>query len=86
MPFPYAFLDLSGENNMKLQDETIKEIEQLPPSALSRVYDLILSLKKEHRPPRKAPAPAPYLKARDILSKCSGSISDDIIYARKDRL
>jgi hypothetical protein len=71
---------------MKLQDETIKEIEQLPPSALFRVYDLILSLKRKNKPPQKEAAFAPYLRARVILDKCKGSMSDDIINARKDRL
>ncbi len=71
---------------MKLQDETIKEVEQLPASELLRVYDLILSLKRKHRPPQKAPASASYLKARGILCKCSGSMSDDIVDARKDNV
>ena len=71
---------------MKLQDDTIKEIEQLPPSALFRVYDLILSLKKKDRPSQRASASAPYLRARNILKKCKGSMADDIIDARKDRL
>jgi hypothetical protein len=71
---------------MKLQDEAIKEIEQLPPSALFRVYDLILSLKKKHRHSQGASGSAPYLRARNILDKCKGSMADDIIDSRRDRL
>jgi len=71
---------------MKLQDETIREIEQLPVSELLRVYDLVVSLKRKQVSPREASTPSPYLKARSILSKCSGSMADDLISAREDRL
>lgn len=71
---------------MKLQDEAIKEIKQLPPNTLARVYDFILSIKKEHPLITKRTAPAPYLRARNILKKCKGSMAEDIISARRDRL
>ncbi len=71
---------------MKLQDETIKEIKQLPPNALSRVYDFILSIRKEYPQTTKRTVPAPYLRARNILKKCKGSMAEDIINARRDRI
>jgi len=71
---------------MKLQDEAIKEIKQLPPTALSRVYDFILSIRKEYPQTTKITAPAPYLRARNILKKCKGSMAEDIIKARRDRI
>ena len=71
---------------MKLQDEAIKEIKQLPPNALSRVYDFILSIRKDYPQSTKKAVPAPYLRARKILKKCKGSMAEDIINARMDRL
>jgi len=70
---------------MKIKEETIKELNQLPPYQLSKVYDFIQAIKKE---PAQLPRnrEAPYLRTREILKKCKGSLADDIVADRDDRL
>jgi len=71
---------------MKIKDQTIKELEELKPGELIKVYDLILSFKR--RPPeekRKRDFPA-YLKVREALKQCKGSMSEDVLLGREDRI
>ena len=70
---------------MKLKEETIKEINQLPPEELIRVYDFIQFIKKEQIKGGTKERP-PYLRSREILRKCEGSLADDIINGRKERV
>ena len=71
---------------MKLKEQTIRELENLTPRELGSVYDLILCIKnKRAQPDVRAPSPS-YKQARTVLSKCKGSLSKDIISARRDRI
>ena len=72
---------------MKIKDEAIKALETLPAAELMVVYDLILSLKgksEEHQAIRDT-AP-PYMMVREALAGCKGSLSDEIISAREERV
>ena len=71
---------------MKMQEETIREIKQLPPETLSRVYAFVLSMKKRVPETHKKTVSSSYLRIRAILNKCSGSLSEDIIRTREDRI
>ena len=75
---------------MQIQDRLIYEIESLPPESVINVYEMVMDLKnynapsvKKHDSEGEIPA---YLRIQKILKKCSGSLSDDIISARKDRI
>ena len=70
---------------MKIKEETIKELNKLPPYQLSKVYDFIQAIKKEPAQPLRR-SQASYLRAREILKKCSGSLADDIVADRDDRV
>jgi hypothetical protein len=70
---------------MTLEEQTIKEIKQLPPHYLTLVYNHILLLKGSQAPCGRKQL-APYLKARHILSKSRVSLSEDIINSREDRI
>lgn len=71
---------------MKIKDQTVKELEKLEPAELHVVYELIQSLKgKTGRKPSEK-ARASYQKAREALRSCKGSMSDDILQARHDRV
>lgn len=69
---------------MKIKEEAIKEIEEMKPAELLRVYDLILSLKGKP-PGKKGEIPA-YLRVREALKQFKDSLSDDILSAREDRV
>ncbi len=75
---------------MQLKERLINEINTLPPEAVIDVYEMVLDLKNykysSNKPSSgrgKIPA---YLRAQEILKKCTGSLSGDIISAREDRI
>ncbi len=75
---------------MQIKERLINEINTLPPEAVIDVYEMVLDLKSYKSLSHivssgKGKVPA-YLQAQEILKKCSGSLSDDIISAREDRI
>ncbi len=71
---------------MKMKEQAIKELEELKPNELIKIYDLILSLKRQP-PGEKARGDLPaYLRVREALKQCKGSLSEDILVAREDRV
>lgn len=71
---------------MKIKDQTIRELEELKAPELIKIYDLILSLKKGAVDGRKEKIVPAYLKVRDALKQCKGSLSEEILLARDDRI
>lgn len=71
---------------MKIKEQTIKELETLGPSDLYVVYDLIQSMKVKQKKQRIEGAVRAYQKVREILKHCKGSLSDDILNSRADRI
>jgi hypothetical protein len=71
---------------MKIKDQAVKELEELRPTELIKVYDLILSLKKKTVNGRKEKIVPAYLKVRGALKQCKGSLSEDILLVREDRI
>ncbi len=71
---------------MKLRDQTINAIKDMPLDDLLKVHELVFFLKN-----RGVPTPAQgkdihsFAKIRKILSKCKGSLADDIRKDREDR-
>jgi len=71
---------------MKIKDQAIRELEDLKPGDLLKVYDLIVTLKKGlPGEKRKRDVPA-YLRVREALKQCKGSLSEDILLGREDRV
>lgn len=71
---------------MKIKDQAVKELEELEPTEIIKVYDLILSLKKRKVDARKENIVPAYLKVRGALKQCKGSLSEDIVSVREDRI
>ena len=71
---------------MKMKDKTIKELEGLKPDDLLKIYDLILSLKRDLNKKTKEETTPPYMKVREALKSCKGSLSEDILSLREDRV
>ena len=71
---------------MKIRDQAIKELQELKPTELIKVYDLILSLKKRTLSARKEKNVPAYLKVRGALKQCKGSLSGDVLAVREDRI
>ena len=71
---------------MKIKERAIEEIQELSPQEVTSVYNLILALKKERPNHRTEERVAPYKRAREILAKCEGSLAEDIMQERKDRI
>ncbi len=71
---------------MKLKEQAIKKLDELKPEALSRVYDLIIELKRTNQAKKSKTTAADYIKTREALKQCKGSLSENIIQEREDRI
>lgn len=71
---------------MKIKEQTLKELETLSPSELNIVYDLIFSLKSKMDRKQIGKPHQAYKRVRDILKVCHGTLSDDVIRLREDRI
>ncbi len=71
---------------LNLKEQTIKELNGLKPQALAKVYDFITELKRMNQAPKRKPSTVDYLKVREALKQCKGSLSDDIMIERQDRI
>ena len=69
---------------MKPKDRLLKELENLSNSNILKVYDLVLTLKEKEK--TKVTSSKDYLRAREALKNCKGSLSDDIKEERKERV
>ena len=71
---------------MKLKEQAIKKLDELKPEALARVYDLITELKRTSQAKKNKMTVTDYMKVREALKQCKGSLSEDIIQEREDRI
>ncbi len=71
---------------MRLREQTKKCLEELEPKALAQVYDLISELKRAAGPGQQKKNSQDYLKVRKALNTCTGSLTDDILMGREDRI
>lgn len=58
----------------------------MKPTELIKVYDLIISLKKRTLNARKEKGVPAYLKVRGALKQYRGSLSEDVLAVREDRI
>jgi hypothetical protein len=70
---------------MKIKEKAMKELEAMTPSEVIMLYDLMLSLKTKAKERLLSHSKA-YLKVREALSECKGSLSNDILMGREDRV
>lgn len=75
---------------MRAKEKIIQELNHLNRTEILKVYNLISALKsnvpqgdKAKRGRRFSTA---YLKAREALKNCKGSLAEDIIAGREDRV
>ena len=71
---------------MLLKEKIIKEIDQLNPIELARIYDMVMILKRQHSIDKSPSSKNSYLKVRKALKSYQGSISEVIIDQRAERL
>lgn len=72
---------------MRILSRAIKTMETLPPDDLMAVYNVMLTMKKRRKHKEAGLQNVySYRKVRSILSKCPGSMSEDIKQGREDRL
>lgn len=71
---------------MKLKEQTKRSLDELEPKALAQVYDLITELKRAAGPKPQKTESDDYLKVRKALNTCKGSLTDDILMEREDRI
>ncbi len=70
---------------MKIKEIAKAELDSLTPDQLTKVYELIVSLKEKEQPSQKT-SQSSYLAVRKALSNCKGSLSEDIHLIREDRI
>ena len=67
------------------KERLLKELETLSNSNILRLYDMALTLKEQETSLKKKSS-KDYLRVRKALKSCSGSLSDDIIEERNERV
>ena len=71
---------------MRIRDQAIKELSVLQPNELVVVYDVIQSLKNRSSTKPEAKSSPPYLRVREALISCGGSMNKDVSLEREDRI
>jgi len=75
---------------MKAKEQIIQELNHLNRMEILKVYNLISALKSNMPQGDKAKSSmrfsTAYLRAREALKNCKGSLADDIITEREDRV
>lgn len=71
---------------MKLKEQAKRRLDELEPKGLAQVYDLITELTRTGGGRRKRAVSNDYLKVREALKPCKGSLADDIMQEREDRI
>jgi len=76
------------EEPMKIKRQIIDDLDRLTPSEILTVYSMVAEMKRCRESAATAIQPAQYsfIRVRKALSKCTGSLGDDIISAREDRV
>jgi len=71
---------------IKIKKRTIRELDELKPDALVKVYDLITELKRTMNEVKKTKTTtSDYMKVREALRQCKGSLAEDVTLGREDR-
>jgi hypothetical protein len=75
---------------MKAKEQIIQELNHLNRLEILKVYNLISALKSNmpqgDKGKRSRRFSTAYLRAREALKNCKGSLADDIIAEREDRV
>lgn len=71
---------------MQAKERLLKEIESLNSQQILKIYELVLTLKKQNQQVAPRNNPTGYLRTRAALRNCKGSLSEDIIEERNDRI
>ncbi len=71
---------------MKVRERTIEELNHLRPTEILEVYNLILSLKNSKNDVPSKKSETAYLKVREALKRCKGSLAEDILLQREERI
>lgn len=71
---------------MKVREQAIEELSHLTPTEVLEVYNLILSLKSNTRKVQAKKPVTAYLRVREALKNCKGSLADDILLEREERI
>ena len=71
---------------MQAKDRLLKEIETLGSDNIMKVYDIVLSFKKQEGEITVRKKQDGYLRTRLALKNCRGSLSKDILDNRAERI
>jgi len=71
---------------MKIADRIAEDVQTLDPAQMLLVYDLISSLKTRRQPDVAVDVPEVCRRVRTALAGCRGSMSDDVIALRDDKV
>lgn len=70
---------------MKLKTRLIEEIKTLSNSNILRLYDMAMTLKECEKPNLKTTSDD-YISVRKALGNCKGSLSEDILEERNEKI
>ena len=70
---------------MRAKERLLRELDALSNRDILKVYDLVLTLKEQDET-KEVKSTKNYLRVRDALKGCSGSLTDDIAEERDERI
>jgi hypothetical protein len=70
---------------MEIRERTIDEIKKLDSNSLSTLYEIVMSMKKSHNGKKKNSLFS-YQRVRESLRNVKGSLSEEIVRDRDDRI
>lgn len=72
---------------MTVQERLIERVKQLEPEAALRLYDMALSYRREPEPTEGALSCIDAMeRSRRVLAGFEGSLAEDVLAAREDRV
>ena len=71
---------------MKAKEQVIEALGTMKPADLLKIYNMVLSIKSGTERLQPKSQVKAYLKVRESLKNCQGSLANDIILDREERL
>ena len=70
---------------MEIRERTIDEINKLDSNSLSTLYEIVMAMKKSHNGDINS-TQSLYLSVRESLRHVKGSLSEEVMSGRDDRI
>lgn len=71
---------------IKIKQQAIQALDALTPDDLLNMYEILLSLKPQPDVKKASRSTTAYLQVREALQSCQGTLTDDVLKDREERI